>query len=108
MGYGWLNLASLVLGITAWVLPVVNLIKRNNPNNKNWVAFTVTSFSACAIALFFQIVYQDYLARKEDWSAIMDTSSALVKVSAVLLIVTLVLNVVAVVAYNKRGNKHTA
>ncbi|MDR2940160.1 MAG: hypothetical protein LBV08_07565 [Clostridiales bacterium] len=103
MGYGWINVTSLLLGLLAWALPVINLVKRSISENKNWPIFAILSLGACSVSLFFQIIYQDYLARKEDWSAIMDTTGALVKVSLVLLIITFVLNVITVVAYSRRG-----
>ena len=102
---GWFNLASLLLGLTAWVLPIVNLAKHNKAEHKNWIVFSVSSIGACAISLFFQIVYQNYLAGKEDWSAIMDTSGALVFVSAVLLFITIMLNVIVPVKYRKISDR---
>jgi len=98
MGYGWLNVGSLLLGLIAWILPVINLLKR-----KMNVLFTFASISACAVALYLQIIYQNYLAIKEDWSAIMDTSGGLVFVSSVLLAITLVLNVIVLLRNNKNG-----
>ena len=56
-GAGWLNLGSLLLGLIAWILPVVNLVQHNKADHRNWVAFSVASVSACAISLCMQIFY---------------------------------------------------
>ena len=98
MGYGLLNLGSLLFGLIAWILPVINLLKR-----KINALFSFASISACAVALYMQIIYQNYLARKEDWSAIMDTSGGLVLVSSVLLAITLVLNVIVLLKNKRNG-----
>ncbi len=97
--YGLLNLGSLVLGLIAWILPVVNLVKHDKANHRSWAVYSVTSVSACATSLYMQIFYQNFLVRLEDWSALMDTSSAVAFVSATLLVVTIVLNAVSFVIY---------
>ena len=106
-----LNLGSLVLGLVAWILPVVNLVSYDKANHRNWVVFSVVSISACAISLCMQIFYQNYLVRIEDWSALMDTSNAVALVSAILLVVTIVLNAITLVIYQGRYfrvcRKHT-
>ena len=101
--YGWLNLGSLVLGLIAWVLPIISLAKQNKDNNKSWVLLSILSISACVISLCFQIIYNDYLVRKEDWSALMDTSKGVVRLSVLLAVVTIVLNVITAIVYNKKN-----
>ena len=101
--YGWLNLGSLVLGLVAWILPIVNLVKCNK-NHKNWALYLMGSVSACIISLFFQILYNDYLVKIEDWTALMDTSGAVVWFSFILTVVTIVLNIMTVVVYNKKSS----
>lgn len=90
---GWLNLASLALGLMAWILPIGNLMRHGKLEHKHWVAPSMLSLGACALALCFQIFYTHYLVKIEDWSALMDTSGAVALVSAVLLGVTILLNV---------------
>lgn len=97
----YLNLGSLLLGLIAWILPITNLARHNKVEHKNWDIFSTASFIVCSISLFFQIVYQDYLAKTENWSAIMDTSGALVFVSAVLIVVTIVLNIITLLKYRR-------
>ncbi|MFC5602793.1 hypothetical protein [Sporosarcina koreensis] len=96
---GLLNIGSLVLGLVAWILPVVSLIRVT----KHWAALSIMSLSACAISLFFQIYYTYHLVQIEDWAALMDTMGAVVVAGTVLLIVTLLLNAITLIAY--RGKK---
>lgn len=98
---GYLNLGSLLLGLIAWILPIVNLAKHDKAAHKNWVAFSFASLSACSVSLLFQIVYQNYLVKIEDWSAIMDTSGGLVFVSAVLIVGAIVLNGFTLLKYRR-------
>jgi len=102
-GTGWLNLGSLVLGLIAWILPIVNLMQHNKADHRNWAAFSVASVSACAISLCMQIFYTDHLVKIEDWSALMDTSHAVALVATLLLVVTIILNAITLVVYY--GNK---
>jgi len=104
-GACWLNLGSLVLGLVAWTLPVVNLMQHNKADHRNWVAFSIASVSACAISLCMQIFYTSHLVKIEDWSALMDTTHALVLVATIFLVVTLILNAITLVVYNKKTSK---
>jgi hypothetical protein len=98
----WLNVGSLVLGLIAWILPVVNLMLYKKRDHRNWGVLSIMSISACAVSLYFQVVYGNYLVEIEDWSALMDTRSAVVFVGAVLLIVTLLLNIITLIVYRHR------
>jgi len=102
---GWLNVGSLVLGLIAWILPMVNLMWDKKQENKNWVAFAFMSLIACAISLCFQTLYTYHLVKIEDWSALMDTMYAVAFVSTVLLIVTILLNVITLNVYRDRTAK---
>jgi hypothetical protein len=99
---GWLNIGSLVLGLIAWILPIINLMKNNKQVHKNWVVLSLMSISACAISICFQIFYQNHLVKIEDWSAIMDTMGSVAFVSTVLLVVTILLNVITIIVYRER------
>ncbi|AFQ43973.1 hypothetical protein [Desulfosporosinus meridiei] len=94
------GLGIILLGLIAWIFPIVNLARRKKSENKSWVAFSLTSVSACAITLFIQIVSLNHLVDIEDWSAIMDTTNALVLVSSVYLFITLALNLIAFLVYS--------
>lgn len=97
-----LNIGSLILGLIAWILPIINLILYKNHNHKNWFAFSIMSLSACAISLCFQIFYNNHLVKIEDWSALSDITGAISFVSAVLLIVTITLNAIILLIYRDR------
>jgi cytochrome c oxidase subunit 4 len=101
MGCGLLNLGSLLLGLIAWIIPVVNLVKNNNTEQKNRTIFSLSSMSACAISLCLQIFYQNHLVKIEDWSALMDTSNAVALVSSILLVGTIALNAITLFVYRK-------
>lgn len=95
----WLNLGSLVLGLFAWILPVVNLLRYRKHDQRNWVALSMMSITAVAISLCFQIFYINHLVKIADWSALMDTTGAVALVSAVLLIVAILLNTITLMVY---------
>ena len=102
---GLLNLGSLVLGLIAWILPVVNLIRYKKHDHRNWVSLSILSISACAISLCFQIFYNYHLVEIRDWSALMDTTGTVAFVAAVLLIVTIILNAMTLIIYRDKTAK---
>ena len=102
-GAGWLNIGSLVLGLVAWVLPVVSLVRRNQAAPRKGAVYSGASFGACAVSLCLQIVYTDQLVRIEDWSALADTSRAVTLVSVLFLVITIVLNLIPLMIF--RGEK---
>ncbi|WP_201715616.1 hypothetical protein [Rossellomorea arthrocnemi] len=95
----WLNIGSLLLGLLAWTLPVVNLFQ----SRKNHVAFTMLSMGACAVSLSFQIFYHYHLVTIGDWSAIMDISGSVALGAAVLLIGTILLNAMTLIPKKKEA-----
>lgn len=100
---GLLNLGSLVFGLIAWILPVVNLIQMNKHDHKNWIALSIMSISSCALSLCFQIFYTFHLVKIEDWSALMDTTAAVAFASAALLVVTIILNAMTLLVKRDRA-----
>ncbi|RXJ04492.1 hypothetical protein DS745_03670 [Anaerobacillus alkaliphilus] len=103
LDFGWLNVGSLVLGLIALTLPIVNLSREKKEDNKAWVILSVISLSACAISICFQIFYTSHLVIIEDWSALLDTHKAVAIVSALLLIGTITLNVLTLVVYRDKA-----
>lgn len=103
--YTWLNVGSLVLGLVAWILPVVSLMRYEKRGHRNWISLSILSMIACTISLWFQIVYNHHLVEIEDWSALMDTTGSLIKVSAVLIIVTILFNIINLSLYKERLSK---
>ena len=96
---GLLNVASLILGLIAWVLPVISLMKYRRTHNQNWITLSILSLSACAISLCFQLFYSYHLVKIEDWAALMDTTGAVVFAATVLLLVTLLLNAITLFVF---------
>jgi cytochrome c oxidase subunit 4 len=101
----WFNVGSLILGLSAWILPIINLIKQNKAEHRNWIILLLISMSSCAISVLFQIVYQNHLTKIEDWSAIMDTIWAVMFVSTVLIVTTIILNLITIIKYSKINTK---
>lgn len=99
---GWLNIGSLILGLWAVIIPVVNLSVTKKQKNTKWMGLSISSISACAMAVCLQLFYNYHLVRIEDWSALMDTTSAIASVSAVLIIVTILLNVLTLIFYRAK------
>ncbi|OLS37132.1 hypothetical protein BTR22_10650 [Alkalihalophilus pseudofirmus] len=97
---GWLNVASLVLGLAAWILPTVSIMRDKTKPNDNWASYSIMSLSACTIALFCQILYSYHLVTIEDIGAIYDTTGGVAFAATVLLIVAFILN-----AVNARVNR---
>lgn len=103
--YIWLNVGSLILGLIAWILPIVNLIRYKKGGHGNWITLSISSISACTVSLWFQILYNYHLVEIEDFGALMDITGALVWVSAILVIVTIILNIVSLSLYKNRLSK---
>lgn len=93
MGYGWLNLGSLVLGIIALALPVFAMAKRMK-GIKAGVCIWM-SMGICLLAIIFQMAYGNHLIEIGDWSALMDTSQATFSLSAKLALFTALLDMAA-------------
>lgn len=98
-----LNPASLLLGLIAWILPIISLMQYKENKNKSWIILSIISISSCVISLFLQSIYNNHLVQINDWSALMDTTDALVFVSAVLIVVTIILNTVTTFIYYKKS-----
>ena len=100
IGAGWMNLASLALGLLAWMLPVAAMIRTAARPRALHPALPLVcvSFAACAAALYLQLRYHAHLSRIEDVGAFLDTAQAAAFASAVLLCVTLALNALALCA----------
>jgi len=103
--YGLLNLGSLVLGLIAWTLPLVNLMGYKKPGHRNWAVLSMMSIGACAASLSFQIFYHNHLVTIEDWAALLDTTDAVAFATAVLLIGTILLNGISLFVYRDRTTK---
>ncbi|NBJ67899.1 MULTISPECIES: hypothetical protein [Clostridia] len=99
------NIGSLVLGLIAWILPIVSLMKYKKQTYQNWAILSIISISACAISLGLQIFNSYHLVKLEDWSALMDTMGAVAIIAAVLLFVTILLNILNLIIYHRKSIK---
>lgn len=94
------NIASLVLGICAWIFAFLAIITSKAVTaHRN----TALSFSSCVLALVFQLLEINRRVSIGDYSAIEDTIEAVVTETVVLSVVTVVLNVVALVKWRMRS-----
>ncbi|MBQ8236549.1 MAG: hypothetical protein IJZ39_00130 [Oscillospiraceae bacterium] len=84
------SLASIILGLTAWALPLICLAV---PRRRE--IFCCTSLTACVLSLYFQLREVMYRVDIGDLSAVMDTINAVVLCATVLIAVTLALNAAA-------------
>lgn len=103
---GLLNVGSIGLGLVAWFLPIICLLQIKNIAFKKWGLLTCLSFSACAIALIFQMYYSYYLVKIEDWSALLDTSEAVIFAATALLSVTILLNSITIFVFGKKASNN--
>ena len=57
--YGYLNVGSLVLGLIAWILPIVRIGYLKKSSDSNGDVFSLLSFSAweTAFVIYMQEVY---------------------------------------------------
>ncbi|WP_225230524.1 hypothetical protein [Cytobacillus stercorigallinarum] len=90
----WLNIGSLILGVTAWVLPFLHF-NRKQEHATRWVTYSFFSFICCGMAILFQLMFQYHLVKIEDFSAMMDTAGFAVFAASVLFGVTIILNMFA-------------
>ena len=99
---GLLNFGSLILGLIALTIPVVNFIQYKKQINKNRGVLSFISTSSCVVSLCFQILYCYYLVEIEDWSALMDITGAMAFVAMLLLIITIILNTINLIVFRDR------
>lgn len=93
----FLHLAGLMLGLAAWVLPIVGYWTKRS--------FAALSWCCCALALWFPIYITRLYAEQEFISSFLDCSNAYDLLSRVLLIGTALIHLVL---YGVRRAKKTA
>jgi cytochrome c oxidase subunit 4 len=91
----WLNVGSLLLGLSAWALPIIASFKKQVMSQTTHTVYVLCSISAAAFALLLQMLYTWYLVTIDDFGALSDTTYAVVFASFVLLVITIFLNVLS-------------
>lgn len=95
--YGWLNIASIGLGLLAWLLPTFAILSKKTKK------VGTLSFVFCSLSLACQIFYTQHLVTISDWSAMEDTHFAVAFAAAALLVGTILLNLAAWIAGRRKG-----
>ncbi|MCR8852480.1 hypothetical protein MKY88_09980 [Lysinibacillus sp. FSL R7-0073] len=92
-----LNVGSLVLGFIAILLPIAILSATPKQIQNYRLMISILSLSACAISISFQLFYNFYLVKIEDWSALMDITRSSVLAVLFLLVSTILLNILVLI-----------
>lgn len=94
---GLLNVGSLILGLVAWILPIINILNSKKDKLKNYSGKAFISMTSCMVSVYCQLLYNKHLVNIEDWSAIMDTMGSTIILSGV----TILLNGITLFSKNK-------
>ena len=92
-----LNIGSLILGLAAWLLPLLAIGKRDR-----FSFCCLGSFGCCILSLLFQLIEIKRRVVLEDWSALMDTMHAVVLAAVVMVVVMVVCNLSALLHTARR------
>ena len=86
------NIGSILLGLAAWAIPLIQLARVRNGGGWDLVA----SFSLALLSLILQFFEIKVRVNEGDWSALMDTVPAQCMVVVLFSSVTVLLNIAAV------------
>ncbi|QSQ09691.1 hypothetical protein H0A61_02070 [Koleobacter methoxysyntrophicus] len=101
----FLNLGSLLLGLIAWIVPILAIKHTGKDSVKNCFRFSIISFSACITSLCLQLFEINHRVQIQDWSALMDTIGTLIWVAVILVVITLILNILVLSICCKKETK---
>ena len=90
------NIGSLVLGLAAWILPLLAVGK-----SYRFALCCVGSLSCCAVSLLMQLLEIKRRVHLSDWSALLDTMDAVVLAAVVLICGVIVTNLLALFGFRK-------
>ncbi|NLY44842.1 MAG: hypothetical protein GX053_02465 [Tissierella sp.] len=102
---GLFNLGSLLLGLIAWIVPILAMKYHKKNEIKHCFYFIIVSFSACIASLCLQLFEVNHRVQIKDWSALMDTMGTLIWVAVILASVTLIVNIMALFICSKKEMK---
>ncbi|MBP2001357.1 cytochrome c oxidase subunit 4 [Paenibacillus shirakamiensis] len=100
-----LNVASLVFGLIAWIVPVLNIARIEKLDYTRWMFSFMISFGSCAISLLIQIYYYYFLIKDGDITALIDTNGVVALAATILFMGTLLINIIFAIIltlYNRR------
>lgn len=100
-----LSLGSLLLGLIAWIIPILSMKRSVKYGIKKCYNSIIVSFSACIASLCLQFFEINHRVEIEDWSGIMDTIGTLKWVAVILAVITLMLNTFALGICNEKETK---
>lgn len=92
-----LNIISLVLGIGAWAVAAIAIVKPAYSHKS-----TILSFVLCVFSLVAQLFEISRRVNLGDYAAIEDTIRAVIIAAFVLSVTTIILNVVALIKARKK------
>ncbi len=102
MEYYWLNIGSLILGLLAWVLPLLAIARFNKSKDVQGNYMVYCGLVSAISSLLCVITYRHHLINIEDWSALMDTTGAFQLGAVSMSVVAIVLNGFALGYKNKK------
>ena len=97
---GLFTLIPLLLGLLAWILPIVQIVRHKKNDRDCFGGLSSVSFLLCAIAIWIPILSMDLLIRNHD--SVQDLVWGFNFASMFLLMVTIILNLLAYHAYKGR------
>jgi cytochrome c oxidase subunit 4 len=98
----FLNLGSLILGITSWIIPVIATKNHKNYGMKKYFKLSIVSFSSCLASLCLQLFEINNRVQLQDWSALMDTIGTLKWIVVILAVITILLNLIAFILFQEK------
>ena len=98
MDISLLNLFSLLFGLLAWGLPFIAMSYLKGKKYKRVLNISILSISLTAVSIYFQFLYTNYLVKKSDWSALLDTNDFITLACTVLIGITFILNFINILA----------
>ncbi|MFI3163917.1 MAG: hypothetical protein R3Y65_05745 [Bacillota bacterium] len=93
---------SIILGLGAWLLPLINLIQQKYDEKFNGINgyLSIVSFTLCLMSIYFQILLMKSYG--DEWILVIDALGALTFAMPVLIVITIILNLLIIKKCNKR------
>jgi len=103
--YPILNLASILLGFFALIIPIRHIKKTEKSNSGTLFAHAIVSMFSCAASFCLQLFAISQKVSVADWSALTDTVNIIAFVALLLLSGAIFLNILALVSYRRKPPK---